>query len=156
MKKKIGPVDIFYDLSSIEWSSKLMLKRILSPDISVSFYDERISEDYNMLIKNSACDPMHILKVLNISVINEDFKKYAEERLSSIHIESFSTVFIGNSRTIRRGIKRTMAKGEKFMVVDDLNEKLDLFILKSIYNAKELVCDKEYRSDADSLRKLKV
>lgn len=152
--KRIGKVDVFLDLSTLDWSSKLMLKRILSPGISVSFYDEKIAGDYNLLIKSSTGSPVHLLRMLGIPVAESAFGDFLNERLKEIHAENFETVFVGSSSAIRRGIKRSIAKGAKFIVADDLREKLDLFILKSIFNAREIVADKQFRTDIENIKKL--
>ncbi len=141
--RKRHKIDLLYDLSTIDFRYRLMIKRILNPKIAIAEYNEYLVNDFSILIKTGN-NPTNLFKMMGIDLFDINTINKLKERLNTIETSKLQYVFIGNSFSVKRKMKKAIKEKRNYLYIENPEKSLNIFYIKSILNANELFYDKKY------------
>lgn len=147
LKNRLNNIDLYFDFSRMDFMYRKFILRVLKPTVSISFYDERLEEDFTILFKDSSYETLNLLKLLNFKIIEKDFKQHLKESLKKVEEKNVSDILIGKSRNVLNEKKKLLKTNKKFLHILDLEKDLTLATLKMIMKSKSLHFDTRYEKE---------
>ncbi|MEO0238080.1 MAG: hypothetical protein ABIN35_07600 [candidate division WOR-3 bacterium] len=154
-KKKLKEIDLFIDLSNIEKDYRKLFIRTLKPSVSITFFEEGIEEDFNILFKSNDKKPVTLLKLLNFDIIDESFLEYLKIRIEKLNITVFPLVLIGKSSKVLKEKKKAEKEKKRFLYISELNNELNIVNFYHILKTKELVFDDNFTDEVGFIKSFK-
>ncbi|HAF07008.1 MAG: hypothetical protein QME48_06580 [bacterium] len=154
--KRVKQIDLYFDLSSYENLKRKLFIRTFKPSVSITFFEDELEEDFNILFKSSDRRMLKILKLLNFEIVSENFSSFLKDRIKQLNITVSPVVLIGKSSKVIKEKKRMEKEGRRFLYIKNLKEELNIVNLYHILNTKEIFFDEELFPDVNFLKKFKV
>ncbi len=154
--KKVKKIDLYFDLSSFEKFDRKLLIRTFKPSVSITFFEEKLEEDFNILFKSDDRRILNILKLLNFEILSEDFSPFLKDRIKQLNITVYPIVLIGTSSKILNEKKRIEKEGRKFLYIKNFKDDLNIVNLYHILHTKEIFFDDKLLTEINFLKKFKV
>ncbi len=152
LKNSLKNIDLYFDFSRIDFMYRKFILRVLKPTVSISFYDERIEEDFTILFKDTSYETLNLLKLLNFKIIEKDFTQHLKESLKKIEKKDVSNILIGKSRNVLNERKKLLKKNEKFLHIQNLEDELTPSSFKMIMKGNVLHFAKRYEEDISFIK----
>lgn len=153
IRKTMGSIDLYYDFSQYDMRIRAMIRRTLRPDISVSFKQNSMESDYNILV-SAGGDPLKLLEMTGIPISVENTADMLRNMKKNTRYSTYDHIVIGRAFGIRRRAEQLMKSSASVLYIDDLGVRLDDKILFAIADAPEIITDSENRDNADFIREI--
>ncbi|MEO0288437.1 MAG: hypothetical protein ABIN00_02240 [candidate division WOR-3 bacterium] len=154
-KKRLKEIDLFIDLSNIEKDYRKLFIRTLKPSVSITFFEEGLEEDFNILFKSSEKNPVTLLKLLNFDIVEENFSEYLKIKMEKLNITGFPLVLIGKSSKVLKEKKKAEKEGRRFIYISDLKNELNLVNFYYILKSKEIIFDENLSDEIGFVKNFK-
>lgn len=153
--KKVKKIDLYIDLSNVEKDYRKLFIRTMKPSVSITFFEEGIEEDFNILFKSDDKNPVTLLKLLNFDIVDENFLVYLKVKMEKLNITVFPHVFVGKSSKVLKERKKAEKEGKRFLYISDLKNELNIVNFYHILKTKELFYDENISEEIRFIKSFK-
>lgn len=154
--KKIKKIDIYFDLSTNEKDYRKLFIRTFKPSVSITFFEEGLEEDFNILFKSSDKNPVTLLKLLNFDIVDENFSEFLQVKINSLNLTLFPIVLIGKSSKVLKEKRKLEKDGKRLLYISDLKKELNLVNFYHIQKTKDMIFDESLIDEINFIKSLTV
>lgn len=151
--KAMKHIDLYYDFSSYDIRIRAMIRRILKPDIAISFKEGNMEDDYNILV-SADNNPLKLLSMTGVEIGASDTADMLKKMKKRAKYSIYDNIVIGQSFSMRRRAEQLMKSAESVLYIDDLKTRMDDKMLFAISDAPNIIADDSNRAKAGFIREL--
>lgn len=152
IKSSLKSIDLLYDFSDADKRLRAMIKRILKPKVAISFKENAIESDYNILVAANKV-PVKLLKMMGLETKEVILSKILDKRKENKNVIEYDYVLVGESSSVKRKMKGLMKRSSKFLYISDIHRKMGIEYFIDIVRAKQIISDSDIYSEICEIRK---